>query len=173
MEEKKGKSFNYYMRTLHRDLGYLTFGLVIIYALSGIVLMYRNTDILKKEVAVERQLKPGLSDEELGREMRLREFKVAKTEGDVVYFQNGTYNKTSGMAQYKQKDVIFPLNKFNNFHKAISSNKMHWFNLLFGAVFLFLAISSLWMFKANTKTFRRGMILTAIGIVFSVVLLMF
>lgn len=161
------------MRSLHRDLGYLTFGLVIIYALSGIFLLYRNTEFLKKEVTVERQLKPDMQAEDLGRELRMREFKVTKTEGDIVYFQNGTYNKVSGMANYKSKDVMFPFNKFINFHKAISSNATHWFNLAFGAIFLFLAISSLWMFKVNTKTFKRGMILTGIGIVCSVLLLMF
>ncbi len=172
MEEKKSKSLHYYMRSLHRDLGYLVFGLMVIYALSGTILLYRNTDFMKKETVVERQLKPGLSDEELGREMRVREFKVTKTEGDVVYFQNGTYNKASGMAQYKQKDVIFPFNKFINFHKSISSNKMHWFNLIIGFIFLFLAVSSLWMFKPKTKTFKRGMVLTAIGIVVSMLILL-
>lgn len=172
MEEKKRKSLNYYMRSLHRDLGYLTFGLMVIYALSGTVLLYRNTDFMKKEAVVERQLKPGLSDEELGREMRMREFKVTKTEGDVVYFQSGTYNKASGMTSYKQKDVIFPFNKFINFHKSISSNKMHWFNLISGFIFLFLAVSSLWMFKPNTKTFKRGMVFTVVGIVLTVIVLM-
>ncbi len=173
MELKKSKSLHYYMRSLHRDLGYLTFGLVIIYALSGIVLMYRNTDFMKTEAMVERQLKPGLADEELGREMRMREFKIIRNEGDIIYFQNGTYNKVTGMAVFTSKDVMFPFNKFINFHKAISSNKMHWFNLVFGAVFLFLAISSLWMFKPNTKTFKRGMIFTVVGVVITVVLLLF
>ena len=125
MEQKKGKSLHYYMRILHRDLGYLVFGLVIIYALSGIVLLYCNTDFLKQEAMAERQLKPGLADEKLGREMRLREIRIIKKEGNVVYFQNGTYNKASGMAQFSQKDLIFSFNKFVNFHKAISSNKMY------------------------------------------------
>lgn len=171
MELKKSKSFNYYMRSLHRDLGYLTFGLVIIYALSGIILMYRNTDFLKKEVAVELQLKPNMPVEDISRELRMREVKAIKTESDFIYFQNGTYNRASGMTVFTSKEVMFPLNKFVNFHKAISSNKAHWFNLIFGGVFLFLAISSLWMFKVNTKTFKRGIILTVVGIVFSLVLL--
>lgn len=170
MEEKK-KSINYYMRSLHRDLGYLAFGLVIIYALSGIVLLYRNTDFLKREVTVERQLKPEMAAEDLGRELRMREFKVTKTEGDVVYFQSGTYNKTTGMAQYKSKEIMPPFNWFVNFHKSISSKAAHLFNLAFGLVFLFLAISSLWMFKPKTKTFKRGMVLTAIGIVLSILIL--
>lgn len=173
MEPKKSKSFNYYMRSLHRDIGYFAFGLVVIYALSGVVLIYRNTDFLKREVKIERQLKPNMQTEDIGKELKLRDFKVTKTEGEVIFFQNGTYNKTSGLTVYTSKDIIFPLNKFINFHKAMSSKATHWFNLVFGAVFLFLAISSLWMFKPNTKTFRRGMILVGAGIVFTVVLLLF
>ena len=60
MEPKKSKSFNYYMRSLHRDIGFFAFGLVVIYILSGIVLIYRDTDFLKREVTVERQLKPNM-----------------------------------------------------------------------------------------------------------------
>ena len=173
MEPKKSKSFNYYMRTLHRDIGFFAFGLVVIYILSGIVLIYRDTDFLKREVTVERQLKPNMEIGDVGKELRMREVKVTKTEGDVISFQNGTYNKTSGAAVFTSKEVMFPLNKFINFHKAISGKATHWFNLFFGLVFLFLAVSSLWMFKANTKTFRRGMILVGVGIVFTVILLLF
>jgi hypothetical protein len=36
----------------------------------------------------------------------------------------------------------------------------------------FLAISSLWMFKAQTKVFRKGMITAIAGIVVAVVLLL-
>jgi len=173
MEFKKSKSINYYMRSIHRDLGYFAFGLVVIYVLSGVALIYRDTDFLKREVTVERQLKPNLEIAEVGRELRMREVKVIKTEGDMITFQNGTYNKTTGDATFVAKEVMFPVNKFINFHKAISSKATHWFNLVFGGVFLFLAVSSLWMFKPNTRTFRRGMILVGVGIVFTIVLLLF
>jgi hypothetical protein len=173
MEKKTSKSVNHYMRTLHRDIGFFAFGLIVIYILSGMALIYRDTDFLKREVTVERQLKPNMEIGDVGKELRLREVKVTKNEGDIITFQNGTYNKTSGVAEFTSKEVMFPLNKFINFHKAISGKATHWFNLIFGVVFLFLAVSSLWMFKANTKTFRRGMILVGVGIVFTVVLLMF
>jgi len=40
---KGKKSINYYMRVLHRDIGFFIAGLLIIYALSGIVMIYRDT----------------------------------------------------------------------------------------------------------------------------------
>ncbi len=161
------------MRGLHRDIGYFTFGLMVIYALSGMALIYRNTDFLKHEVTVEKQLKPDMSIEDVGKELRIREIKVTKTEGEIVFFQTGTYNKTSGNAVFTSKEVIFPFNKFINFHKAISSKATHWFNLVFGALVLFMAVSSLWMFKPGTKTFRRAIILIVSGIVFTAILLLF
>ena len=173
MESKNSKAFNYYMRGLHRDIGYFTFGLMVIYALSGMALIYRNTDFLKHEVTVEKQLKPDMSIEDVGKELRIREIKVTKTEGEIVFFQTGSYNKTSGIAVFTSKEVIFPFNKFINFHKAISSKATHWFNLVFGALVLFMAVSSLWMFKPGTKTFRRAIILIASGIVFTAILLLF
>lgn len=161
------------MRGLHRDIGYFTFGLMVIYALSGMALIYRNTDFLKHEVTVEKQLKPDMSIEDVGKELRIREIKVTKTEGEIVFFQTGSYNKTSGNAVFTSKEIIFPFNKFINFHKAISSKATHWFNLVFGALVLFMAVSSLWMFKPGTKTFRRAIILIVSGIVFTAILLLF
>lgn len=172
METKKSKSLNYHMRGLHRDIGYFIFGMVIIYALSGIVLIYRNTEFLKHEVTIERLLKPEMEIEGIGKELRLRDLKATKTEGEIIFFQNGSYNKTSGATVFTSNEVIFPFNKFMNFHKAISSKATHWFNLIFGVLVLFMSISSLWMFKAGTKTFRRGMILVGVGILFTVILLL-
>lgn len=41
--------------------------------------------------------------------LHLRNFKVLKSEGDMVYFQNGIYNKATGLVQYKEK--VLPLHK--------------------------------------------------------------
>ena len=49
MKAKEKKSVHYYMRSLHRDVGFLVLGFTFIYALSGIVLVYRDTDFLKSE----------------------------------------------------------------------------------------------------------------------------
>jgi hypothetical protein len=36
------KSFQHYVRSLHRDLGFITIGLVVVYSLSGIILIHRG-----------------------------------------------------------------------------------------------------------------------------------
>ena len=171
MEKKEKKSFNRIMRSLHRDAGYLIFGFVIIYALSGIVLIYRDTDFMKKDVIRERTLAPNLGPEELGREMRMPGFIVDRTEGDILYFGNGSYNTATGVTQFTAKDLRFPLNKFSELHKIISGSGKHWFMVVFGILLLFMALSSLWMFKPGTKFFSRGMIYVGAGLVIAIILL--
>jgi len=172
IKPKGKKTINYYMRVLHRDIGFFMAGLVIVYALSGIVLMYRDTEFLKSETQIEQKLTPNMEPAMIGEALRIRDLKVIKTEGDIVTFQSGTYNSTTGVAIYTMKGIIFPFNKLINLHKAISKNPAHWFNLIFGVLLFFMAISSFWMFKPENKNFRRGLYLAGAGIVFVIILLM-
>lgn len=171
MSSHEKKSINYYMRALHRDIGYFVIGLTIIYGLSGIILLYRDTDFLKTERAIERQLDANISEQDLGRSLHMRDFEVVKTEGDVVYFKNGTYNKATGKANYTDKTIPPFLDKFNQFHKTASSKLVHYFGVMYAVMLLFLAISSYWMYKPKSKMFRRGIILSALGIVCAIIIL--
>jgi len=171
-QKPKGKkSINYYMRVLHRDIGFFVAGIMIVYALSGIVLIYRDTDLLKSETKVEKTLAPNLEPAKIGEALRIRDLKVTKTEGETISFQSGTYNTKTGVAVYTVKDIVFPFNKFINLHKAISKNPTHWFNLIVGIMFLYLAISSFWMFKPDNKNFIRGLYIAGAGIICVIILL--
>ncbi len=172
MEQKENKSFHQTMRALHRDLGFLTIGFVIIYALSGIILIYRDTDLLKQDITVERMLPANLNNEEIARELRIRDFQVVKTEGETIYFQNGSYNVATGQARFTMKEIIPPFNKFIDLHKTASGKNKHWVTTIFGILLLFMAISSLWMYKPENKYFKRGMIFAGIGILISVMVLL-
>ena len=160
------------MRGLHKDIGYLIVGFVVIFCLSGIALIYRNTDFLKHTVTIERSLKSNLTNEELGGELRMRDFKVDREEGNRIIFQNGSYDRATGMAVYETKEIIFPFNKFIELHKVNGSSGIHWFTLIFGILLLFMAISSFWMYRAGTKNFKRGLVFTFLGIVISLVVLL-
>jgi hypothetical protein len=171
MEPKRMKSLSYYMRALHRDLGFFIIGLAIMYSISGIVLIYRDTDFLKRERQIEKQLPPDIKESDLGMTLRIRNFEIIKTEGDVIFFQNGTYNKLTGIAKYSEKGLPAFLEEFNKLHKTASGNVTHWISVIFGIVLLLLAISSFWMFKPDTKMFRRGIIIAGAGIIITLVFL--
>lgn len=99
MENKEKKSKTHYMRSLHRDIVFFVIGLIVIYSISGVVLIYRDTNFLKHDAVVEKKLSPDMDVSELGKVLRLRDFKVVKTNGQIVHFQNGTYNKKTGIAK--------------------------------------------------------------------------
>jgi len=161
---------NRIMRALHRDIGFFVIGLAVIYSLSGLVLVYRDTDLMKEEQVIEKTLAPNLAASDLERELHIRGLKIEKTEGDVIYFTNGTYNQQTGEAKYTSKALPAWLEKLNQLHKSSSRNMAHYGAVIFGVLLFFLAISSFWMFRAGTSYFRRGLVLTGIGILAAVVL---
>lgn len=171
MEAKEKRSVSYYMRALHRDIGFFVVGLIAVYSLSGMVLVYRDTDFLTRNVQIEKELSPGLDADELGKVLRIKGFKVLKTEGDTVSFKEGSYNKATGVASYQLKQLPAVLQKFVDLHKTMSGKNNHWCALLFGTLLCFLAISSFWMYKKDTSAFRRGICITTAGIILTVIML--
>ncbi|MCH4552963.1 MULTISPECIES: hypothetical protein [Aestuariibaculum] len=162
---------NKYMRIIHRYLGFFLIGIMTVYALSGVVLIFRDSDFLKIESEVEKQLQPNLPTNQLGRELKIRDFKVAKEEGDVLFFNNGEYNKATGEAKFIQKELPLVLNKMTKLHKAKSKDPLFYLNIFFGVSLLFFAISSFWMFMPKTHIFRKGMYFTVFGMVLTFILL--
>ncbi len=168
----KRKPVQYYMRALHRDVGFFVIGLTLIFSLSGIVLIYRDSDFLKQETKVEKTLATGLEPSEVGNELHLRNFRLISSNGEIIQFQNGTYNKKTGIAVYTIKALPSFLNVLANLHKASSRNVLHWISLTYGLSLMFLAISSFWMFKPKSKMFRRGLCFAALGVGLSILVLM-
>ena len=156
------KSFSSGMRILHRYLGFFLAGIMAVYALSGIVMIFRDTDFLKKTTQVIKEIKPGATDKELGQLLGMRELKIKKTEGDSMYFDNGTYNKATGYAEFTRKELPTIINKLNNLHKARSGEPLFFLNVFFGVSLLFFVVSSFWMFMPKTSIFKKGLVYTPV-----------
>lgn len=172
-ETKPKRSVQKIIRQLHRDIGFLTVGITIVFSISGIVLIYRDTDVFRIEREYEQQLKPQLDKSELRDVLDIRHIRFQEETDKTITFEQGIYNKESGIAQYKLLEYPYIIGKLNFMHKAISREIMHWFATVYGILLLFLAISSFWMYKPNTRLFRRGIILSSIGIVLAIFLFMF
>jgi hypothetical protein len=166
------RNLRWYMRFLHNKIGFFIAGLVIIYGLSGIVQTYRDTSFLKHDVLHERQLPAGLNEAQLGGNLKLRDFKVVKTEGSNLYFKEGEYNVTTGKAVYTTKELYAWITPFTELHKTASKSLAHYFTIIFGVAMLFMSISAFWMFKPGTKLFSSGVYLTIAGIIASVILML-
>ena len=159
------------MRIWHRYLGFFLVGIMAMYALSGIVLIFRSTDYFKRDYHYEEVVSTGLVEKELGEALKIRRLKVDKEEGDILYFKEGTYNKATGEAAFTLKKYPLILDKMNHLHKANTNHPLFWLNIFFGLSLFFFVISSFWMFKPTTSIFRKGIYFTIGGIVLTLILM--
>lgn len=167
----KIKDTRSFMRITHRYLGYFLAGIMVIYSLSGVLLIYRDTDFLKKEKKYDKVIEKNLDEKSLGKELKIKNFEVEKTEGSVLKFKQGTYDASTGKAKYSKKELPFLLDKMTKLHKSQSKETLSPLNAFFGLSLFFFVISSFWMFNPKTKAFKRGIKFTIAGLVISVILL--
>ena len=167
----KKQPLNATMRIIHRYLGFFLAGIMAVYSLSGIVLIFRDSGFLKQEKQVVKTVKPNASGEELGRMLDIRGFKADREEGDVVYFKDGTYNKKTGEANYKTEALPEIIEKMTHLHKAKSGDPLFFLNVFFGLSLFFFVLSSFWMFMPSTSIFKKGLYFTAAGVVLTLIML--
>lgn len=167
---KKGK-LQKTMRVYHRYLGFFLAGIMAVYALSGVLMIFRNTDFLKKDLVRERAFEVGTEAEELGAQLRIKNFEIEKEEGNLVYFTGGNYNKETGVAIYTKKELPYVLKKMTDMHKATSNSPLFFLNIFFGASLLFFVLSAFWMFLPKTTIFKKGLFFAAAGLVLALLVL--
>jgi hypothetical protein len=159
------------MRIYHRYLGYFLAGIMAVYAISGIIMIFRDTDFLKSEKQVHKKLEPGLPLAELGKAIRNRDVKIDSVSGDVQLFKGGNYNSKTGEVTYTVKSLPPMVEKLTRLHKANSKDPLFYLNVFFGTSLLFFVISSFWMFMPKTSIFKKGLIFTLAGIALTLIML--
>lgn len=166
-----GRKTSQKMRELHRHLGFFLAGIMAVYAISGIALIFRDTDLLKQEIQIQKTLDANLTKEELGPALKIKRVQVQKEERGVYYFENGSYTIATGEAQFTKKELPYVLDKMAHLHKAKSGEPLFFLNIFFGVGLLFFVISAFWMFMPGTQIFRKGIIFAAAGLVVTILLL--
>lgn len=169
MSRKKSTSLK--IRAAHRYLGFFLAGIMAVYALSGIVLIFRDSDRFKKTITTTTVLDKNLTEKTLKVAIDNKKLSITKQEGSVLYFKEGFYNEATGETHYTKKELPFILKKMTNFHKAKSGEPLFFLNIFFGLGLLFFVISSFWMFIPSSSTFRKGMLFVAGGILLALILL--
>ena len=159
------------MRIVHRYLGFTLAGIMAIYAISGIVLIFRDSDTFKQEKVMQATIQENAPTKDLGKLLKIRKLKVEKEEGNKIFFENGVYNKETGEAEWKVKSLPFLLDKLTHFHKAKSGQPLFFFNILFGLSLLFFVVSAFWMYLPSTSIFKKGIYFTLGGMVLALILL--
>ena len=141
-----------------------------VYAISGMILVFRNTDFLKTVTVEERQLSPGLSDGDLAANLK-QNVRVEKQEGSTVFFRGGTYDQSNGKVVLTKKELPYLLGKMEKMHKATTESPLYYLNLFFGLSLLFFVISAFWMYSPKMPVFKKGLYFTLAGIVLTLIML--
>jgi len=159
------------MRVIHRYLGFFLAGIMAVYSISGIVLIFRDSDFLKQANVYYKQLDANLDANQIGKAIKMKNLKVERTEGELLVFKNGSYNTQSGEVEWVKNELPLILSKMTHLHKAKSSQPLFFLNIFFGLSLLFFVISSFWMFMPSTSVFKKGIYFTAGGILLTLLLL--
>jgi len=166
----KKTPLSFQVRAIHRYLGYFLSGIMAVYAISGITLIFRKTELLKKEVITETSLPSNLKIDALATALD-RKLSLEKVEGDLFYFENGTYNQQTGLAVIKTMEVPFVLDKMQKLHKASTKSPLYYLNIFFGVALLFFVLSAFWMYAPKMPIFKKGIYFALGGAVLTLVLL--
>jgi hypothetical protein len=159
------------MRVFHRYLGFFLGGIMAVYAISGIVLIFRNNNTFKVETHEVIVLDNETPIEELGKALEIKRFEVEKTENNIVYFKEGTYDIATRTASITRLELPYVLDKMTHLHKATSDRPLAFLNIFFGLSLFFFVVSSFWMFIPKSSIFKKGLYFSLAGLVLALVLI--
>lgn len=163
--------FHNSFRQYHRWLGFFLAGIMAVYSISGVLLIFRTTDFMKFEYRSEHVLSQNLDDKELGQTLRIRNFKVLSNSPNEITFEQGRYDKTTGLAVVTKKDYPAPLASLVKLHKANTNSPLFYLNIAFGLGLLFFVISAFLMFMPKAMTFKNGLKIALGGFVFALLVI--
>ncbi len=173
------------IRNLHRDLGYFYLGLIISFALSGIMMNHREHWHPDKYTVETRQINVGPLDEKLFTEDYVKN--IGKKLGIEDKFRRHNVKKGNLRMSYEKHDVEIDLktgegevvvfvktpliSQTMKLHKS-TANWWIYYSDIFGLSLIIIALTGAVMIKYGKFTFReRGWKLALAGIVFPLVFL--
>lgn len=143
----------------------------MVYALSGITLIFRKTNTFKVSIEKEMTVAPGLDAIGLGKVLRIRNLTPIDNDGSLMVFEQGVYNTITGETKYTTKKLPTWLDNLTHLHKATTEDPLYYFNIFFGLALLFMAVSSFFMFAKSSLIFKKGLWFTLGGIILVIIML--
>jgi hypothetical protein len=165
--------FHQSLREYHRWLGFFLSGIMAVYAISGILLIFRPTDFLKYEYTESRQLGQNLSTEDLLKAVQRRRAKVIEETAEKIIMNVGTYEKQTGSITLIRKDYPIILSKMVKLHKATNNSPLFWLNIAFGIALLFFVVSAFFMFLPRALAAHNSLKIAAGGALFAFLVVIF
>jgi uncharacterized protein len=167
-------------RILHRDLGYIFFGMTIIYSVSGIVMNHKtrmgDASIItkRKEFSIPTPIKKDSIDKEFVIELlemveedAYKQFYFPTKNRLMVYLNRGhvSLNLITGKGQViktRNRPILY---EFNFLHYNKPKKLWTWFSDIFAVSLIIVAITGLFMIRGKNGITFRGGILVLAGII--------
>lgn len=160
-------------RKYHRWLGFFLAGIMAVYAISGILLIFRPTDFLKFDKTEIRQLEVGLTAEQVPQQLKIKGSRVIDETDSAVTLNVGEYSKVTGETTVTRKEYPIVLYKMVKLHKATNNSPLFWLNIFFGVGLLFFVISAFLMFIPKLPIYKNGVKIAGIGALVTVLVVIF
>ncbi|MEI8650231.1 hypothetical protein P4S73_23995 [Paraglaciecola sp. Hal342] len=154
-------------------VGVFLAGIMAVYATSGILLIFRSTDLLKYEYTTVHELAAELSPQALQKELHLKGYKFQQENETEIRFNYGVYQKATGQAEVTKQDYPLVLRKLVSLHKATTNSPLFVLNITFGVVLLFFVVSAFLMFMPKAKLFKNGLKIASAGFLFALLVIIF
>jgi PepSY-associated TM region len=169
----KPNPINNNMRIYHRYLGFFLAGIMAVYSLSGIYLIFKETGFLQTKKHYEKIVPANVELKELGKFLDIPKFKLGKEENGVYPFRGGTYDTKTHIAKYDTKEVPKFLEKMILLHVSSTDDPMYMLNVFFGVALLFFVVSAFFMYMPGTTILKKGLWFSLAGLVMTLLMLYF
>ena len=174
------------IRGLHRDVGYIAFGLIIIYSISGIAVNHVNDwnpnyNISKDTLIISSNIDSSLSTTELAKILAQyfsindsikSSFRSTPNKIDI-FFQKKTLsaNLQTKIAVLEKVENRFILRESNFLHLNHAKKIWTWVADIFAVSLIFLAVSGLTMIKGKLGFLGRGKWFMLLGLIIPILFL--
>ena len=183
------KTLRRWNNALHRDIGYLCFGMTIIYAISGIVLNhFKSGDFIHPDYSKSFKEfkvippKNGKADQtyvfsildQVGEKKNFKSF-ISGENYVQIFLTNGSIDVDlkSGDTQIEKKTTRYVIKEFNLLHYNNIKKFYTWFSDIYAVGLIVLALTGLFILRGKNGIIGRGAWLTAIGIILPALFLLF
>ncbi len=181
IEKYKKRKWRIWFRVIHRDLGFLIFGLTLVYAISGISLNHINdwnpSYVITSDAIHLTEAQSKLPIKQLAEEIVPNtKYKkhLTRLDGTTrVFVKGGTIdiypNKNTAIVEILSRRPLFY--EFNFLHYNRSSLWI-WFSDVFAALLIIVSISGLFLVKGKYGITKKGLYWTLLGIIIPTVFLL-
>ncbi|MEI6456444.1 MAG: PepSY-associated TM helix domain-containing protein [bacterium] len=175
--------------SLHRDLGYLFFGMTIIYSISGIILNHFKSGDLKHPDYTKSYWEFKVTLPQNGPADKAYIDKVLSEAGESGHYKSHIFSGNSlqiylttgsisvdlqtGSAFQEKKKPLYLIKEFNLLHYNNIKKLYTWYSDIYAVALILLAITGLFILRGKNGILGRGAWLTAIGIIIPALFLLF